>query len=568
MTWTLGIGGYSHDASAALLRDGKLVAAVQEERLTRIKHIGGFPYKSIEYCIEVGGIGPKDISAIAFYAKKSNWDRLLLGALKASFLNIRDTLSDTQGFIDTIGNRVYKSLRFRAELRRFFFETGFGKAIFYDYDHHACHAASAFYSSPFDKAVILCIDGAGDGKTTSAWIGRGNVISEIDLGIRHPHSLGLVYHRVTEYLGFLSSGDEYKVMGLAAYGEPVYLNKLRNMIILHTDGSYRLNMNYFKYQYQFSLSEKFYKTFGPPRKKDDEVTEHYANMAASLQRLFEEVLIHLALELKKRTGLKNLAISGGSALNCRGNGKLLLKGEFDSIFVPPGASDLGTSIGAAQYHYHQVLRKPRACHMKRDDWGPGYGDEEILEELNRSGLKYKRLVHPAATAAELIAEGNIVGWFQGRMEFGPRALGYRSILADPRRKDVKDRINKTIKFREEFRPFAPSILREYVKAYFNADVNCPFMTFTLDVLPEKRSEILGIVHVDGTGRLQTVSKEDQPLYYSLISKFNELTGVPVVLNTSFNLAGEPIVCSPHDAIRTFYTCGIDVLVMGHYLVRK
>lgn len=339
-------------------------------------------------------------------------------------------------------------------------------------------------------------------------------------------------------------------------------------IITYENNGYKLNMKYFSYQYEYSLSEKFYKEFGQPRMKGDEITKHYANMAASMQKLFEDVLFHLALILKKRTGVKNLVICGGAALNCKGNGKLLLTGEFDNIFVPPAASDLGTSIGAAQYHYHHIMDNPKYFRIKTDDLGPEYTDEEILNELNRSGLKYEHLDNPAYKAAELIANGKIVGWFQGHMEFGPRALGYRSILADPRKGNIKDKINKTIKFREEFRPFAPSILREFVIDYFNMDVDCPFMTYTLDILPNKRDVVQGIVHVDGSGRLQTVSQEDQPLYYSLIARFKELTGVPVILNTSFNLAGEPIVCSPYDAIRTFYTCGMDALVIGKYLIQK
>lgn len=567
MKYILGIGGYSHDSSAGLLCDGKLIAAVQEERLTRIKHIGGFPYESIKYCLKAGGVKPQDISAIAFYTKKSNWDGYLWDVLKISFRHIGFTMANPKGFVHSVGYRVYKSLNFRADLERFFYETGFKKTRFFDYQHHACHAASAFFASPFEEGLVLCVDGGGDGKTTTAWVGKGNRLTEIDLEIRNPHSLGLIYTRITKYLGFLSPGDEYKVMGLAAYGKPAYLDRIREMIRLR-EGGYRLNMEYFNYQYEYSLSEKFYKEFGPPRKKGEEITEHHANMAASMQKLFEEVLLHLALWIKKTTGLRNLAISGGSALNCRGNGRLLLTGEFDNIFVPPAASDLGTSIGAAQYHYHQTLNMPRTFVLKTDDWGPGYTDQEILEELVRSGVRYEDVQNPAATAAKLLAEGKIVGWFQGRMEFGPRALGYRSILADPRQKSIKDRINKTIKFREEFRPFAPAILREHVKDYFNADVNCPFMTFTLDVLAEKRDFVPGIVHVDGTGRLQTVSREDQPLYYALIAGFKELTGVPVVLNTSFNLAGEPIVCSPYDAIRTFFTCGMDILIIGKYLLRK
>lgn len=563
----LGIGGYSHDASAALLCDGKIVAAVQEERLNRIKHSPGFPNESIKYCLEAGNIKPKDITAISFYCKKTNWDNILLHTLKASASNVKHTVCNLKGFRDSIGYRVIKSLNFRADYARFFYETGFSKKIFYDYDHHACHAASGFYSSPFDEAVILCIDSVGDNKSTSYWAGGGNTIKEIMPATKSPHSIARVYNRITKYLGFHSTGDEYKVMGLAAYGKPVYYDRMKNLIVLQDDG-YKLNMKYFIYQYEYSLSDKFYEEFGPPRKKGDEITGHYADIAASVQRLFEEVLMHLALLLKKKTSMKNLVISGGAALNCKGNGGLLRSNEFDNIFVPPAASDLGTSIGAAQYHYHQVMGMPRDFSLKVDGWGPGFTDEQISLELNRAGLGYRVVENPAIAASELIAKGMIIGWFQGRMEFGPRALGYRSILADPRKKEIKDKINKTIKFREEFRPFAPSILREHVKDYFGSDLDCPFMTYTLEVLPGKRDDIQGVVHVDGSGRVQTVSREDQPLYHELIHHFYKLTGVPAVLNTSFNLAGEPIVCSPFDAIRTFFTCGMDALVIGKYLISK
>ncbi len=563
----LGIGGYSHDASTALICDGKLVAAVQEERLTRIKHQGGIPYKSIRYCLKAGGIKPADVSAVAFYTKKSNWDRILWDVFKDSIKKLNYTIFNMSGFANSIGYRVYKSLNFRADLARFFYETGFSKNTFFDYDHHTCHAASGFYSSPFERAVILCLDSVGDGKTTSFFLGEGHLIKEIFPSIKYPHSIAHVYNRITKYLGFTSSGDEYKVMGLAAYGKPLYFDKLKDLVIYEKDG-YRLNMKYFSYQYEYSLSKRFFKEFGAARKKEEAITAHHKNMAASMQKLFEDVLFHLASIVKNKSGFRNLVISGGAALNCKGNGKLLYRGEFDNVFVPPGASDLGTSLGAALYHYHQKLDMPRNFTLETDGLGPEYSDEEIRNALERSVLRYERIENPADTAAKLVADGNIVGWFQGRMEFGPRALGYRSILADPRRESIKDKINKTIKFREEFRPFAPSMLQEYTKEYFNKNISSPFMTFTLDITPANKENLAGVVHVDGSVRLHTVSKEDQPLYYSLIEKFYNLTGVPAVLNTSFNLMDEPIVCSPQDAIRTFFSCGMDVLVIGNYLVRK
>lgn len=565
MNWILGIGGYTHDASAALLCDGKPIAAVQEERLSRIKHVGGFPYKSIKYCLEVGGIKLHDISAIAFYTKKSNWDGYLIDAIKAGFRDIGATYKNLANYVDFLQNRIVISLTFRGKLH-YFFKQGFNKKIFFDYDHHACHAASTYYASPFDEAIIMCIDAGGDGRSTTMWLGRGNTLSEIKKSIKFPHSIGLLYSNISRYLGFPYIGDEYKVMGLAAYGKPLYLEKLKDMITLTKDG-YRVNLRYFNLN-NYSLSNKFYKEFGPLRKKGDEINDHHKNMAASIQELYEEVVLHISLCLKKQTGIKNLGIAGGVALNCKANGRLLCSRVFDKIFVPPAASDAGTSIGAALYHYHHTMRMPRNFVIKTDSFGPEYNDEEILDELKRSGVKYNSLDNPSHAAARLIAQGKIIGWFQGRMEFGPRALGNRSILADPQKGYVKDRINKTIKFREEFRPFAPSCLREKVDEFFHIDVDSPFMTYTLDVLPEKRNSIQAVVHVDGSARLQTVSKEDQPLYYALITKFYELTGIPAVLNTSFNLSGEPIVCSPYDALRTFFTCGIDELIIGKYLVKK
>lgn len=310
VAWVLGIGGYSHDASAALVHDGELVAAVQEERLTRIKHVGGFPYESINYCLRAGGIEKEKVSAIAFYARKSNWDKYLWDVLKASVYHSQCTLANLRGFVASVGYRLYRSFNFRADLARFFYETGFDSKLFFDHKHHACHAAAGYYSSPFDEAIVLCVDGGGDGKTTSAWIGRGTRLEELDLGIRHPHSMGLIYTRVTRYLGFLSPGDEYKVMGLAAYGKALHLNKMREMIQLLPDGTYRLNMNFFNYQFEYSLADLFYKEFGPSRKKGEPIDEQHADIAASVQALFEEVLLYLAVGLKKRTGIRNLVISG------------------------------------------------------------------------------------------------------------------------------------------------------------------------------------------------------------------------------------------------------------------
>ena len=343
MSWILGIGGYSHDASAALLHDGRLIVAIQEERIVRIKHKGGFPYKAIEECLRYANISPKNITAIAFYTKKSNWDKLLFHMLKASLSNIRYTISDLNGFINSIGYRAYMSLNFRADLKRFFYETNFKKELFYDYDHHACHAAAGFYSSPFDEAIIIVIDSVGDGKTTSFWVGKENVIKEVQSSISFPHSIAHVYNRITKYLGFLSTGDEYKVMGLAAYGKPNYIDKLRNLIIFDDNG-YRLNMEYFEYQYEYSLSKKFYEEFGPPRNKGDEINTHYADIASSMQLLFEEVLVHLVSGMKKKTGIKNLVITGGAALNCKANGKLLLSEVVDRVFVPPVLGPLNTII--------------------------------------------------------------------------------------------------------------------------------------------------------------------------------------------------------------------------------
>ncbi|OGV37090.1 MAG: hypothetical protein A2X48_04570 [Lentisphaerae bacterium GWF2_49_21] len=568
MYYTLGIGGFSHDSSAALLEDGKLAAAVQEERLSRIKHEGGFPYKSINYCLDSAGIKLDDVSAVAFYAKKSNWDKVLFTLAKDSVLNPIYSISHIRNVAVGFGRRLYMSAQFRAEYERFLVKTKLDRSKFHFYDHHSCHAASAFLCSKYDNAIILCIDSVGDGKTTSGWIGRGNSIIPVDLKIRYPHSIAKIYAKITEFLGFHSLGDEYKVMGLAAYGKPSRIEELRKLVRFLPNGEIKLDMNYFTYHDGYGFSSKFYDVFGLPRGNNTPVDGNYADIAASIQALFEEVVMHHALYLKKSTGIRNLCLCGGTALNSKCNGKLVLTGEFDNIFIPPAASDLGTSIGAALLHWNQKLNKPRSFVLETDALGPRYDDPFIKSELEKYNLKYVETEDPSIAAAKLISKGRIIGWFQGRMEFGPRALGYRSILADTRKAEIKNKINSTIKFREEFRPFAPSILRECVKDYFEKDINCPFMTFTLMIKPDRQSEIQGVCHVDGSGRLQSVAENENPAYYRLIKEFHKITGVPVVLNTSFNLAGEPIVCSPYDAIRTFFTSGMNDLIIGKYILSK
>jgi carbamoyltransferase len=463
----------------------------------------------------------------------------------------------------------------RLRLRKIIKKIGFKAKILF-VDHHLSHSGAAFLCSPFENAAIITIDGVGEYTTTRISLGKGNQIIPLR-EIQFPHSLGLLYSTFTAFLGFEVNEGEFKVMGLAPYGKPTYYEKIKKLIQIKDYGSFKLNMKYFAYTYSERMfSNEFIKLFGKPRKPNSEITERDKDLAASLQKILEEVIIKIAKHTKEITGQENLCIAGGVALNSVANGALLREKIFKNIFVQPASTDAGSAIGAALYFYNCYLNKKRCYEMKTDYLGPEYKNEEIIQILNEYSIKgikyefmdYKKLIKKTAG---LLAENKIIGWFQGRMEFGPRALGNRSILANPNKKEMKDILNERVKHRESFRPFAPSVLEEYAKEYFkidNKNTRWPFMLFVFPVRKNKQSIISAVTHVDGTARIQTVSKENNSLYYDLIKEFYKIKKIPVVLNTSFNVRGEPIVMSPKDALETFLKTGMDYLVIGNYFISK
>ena len=562
--YVLGIGGLAHDASAALIKDGELIAAIQEERLTRQKHVGGFPFKAVDFCLKFANINYVEIEAVAIYTTKNHLLRMIIDNIKEYLLRYRD-FSNILSF--SLGNYYrlkrlnvyYRNLRHAYRL--------IPKNKFYFVDHHDAHVASSFLVSPFSESLILCVDAVGDGHCTSVYYGSKNKMTRI-IDVRYPNSVSHIYTLMTYYLGFYGRGNQYKVMGLSSYGAPKYYEQLKE-IISFNDNGYELQRKYYDMKPNIIFSSYFYKIFGPPRGKDEAITDRHADMASSVQKLFEEVVYHICQLAKEKHFSDNLCMTGGSALNCVLNGKLISKKLFKNVFVPPGASDCGTAIGAAFYYNNIECGNDRNFLLKHDYWGNEFSDAEVKHKLNELSINYEHVKDPAKTAAQTLSDDKIVGWFQGRMEYGPRALGNRSILADPRSKRNKDRINQTIKFREEFRPFAPAIINEQVDDYLEKP-SClsPFMSHAFLVKSQKRSEIPSVVHIDGSARLQTVNEYDNALFYNLIKEFYGLTGIPVVLNTSFNLAGDAIVCKIEDAVNTFNKSAIDVLIIGNYVITK
>lgn len=560
--YILGIGYGSHDASASLLKDGQIVAAAEEERFTRIKHCPSFPQNAIDFCLKRAGISANDIDHIAHW-----WDYSQF-TFKKFIYGLRYL------------RKNYKLLRyetFRGRLnteRQRFVERclGITKPVCHHFvTHHTAHAASAYYPSGFDEAAVLSIDGRGEWECTVLYYANEKGIEKLKQ-IFFPHSLGIFYSTFTSYLGFEIDSDEYKVMGLAPYGEPAYKDAFEKIVRLRPEGNYELDLDYFKFHYRMFpkdwFSPKVEKIFGPRRYKDDLVEQRHANVACSLQKRLEDAELHVINHLYKLTKCKNLCIAGGVGLNCVANGRILRETPFENIFIQPAANDAGTSLGAALYAHNQILGGNNHCNFTDAYLGPEYSNDEIKKNLDLCKISYTYCEDPGKVAARFIADGRIVGWFQGRMEFGPRALGNRSILADPRRKEMKDIVNKAIKYREEFRPFAPAVVVESARDFFADGVPSSYMLLVTDVLPEKRTVIPAITHKDGTARLQTVSRETNPRFHELISEFGRITGVPVVLNTSFNVKGEPIVCTPSEAIRCFYSTGLDVLILGNYLIQK
>ena len=559
--YTLGISCYYHDSAAALLKDGHVIAAVEEERFSRKKFDDGFPKMAIDWCLCEAKISTDQINLVAFYDKPVlKFERLLDNYIAVAPRGL-------YSFLDVIPKWIHKRLWIKDEIKKHL--KGFKGQIVFP-EHHKSHAAHAFFTSPFEEAAILSVDGVGEWTTTSFGTAKGTTI-DLTHDIRWPHSVGLFYSAFTYFLGFQVNEGEYKLMGLSAYGKPKYYDTiLSELIDLKDDGSIHLNMKYFAFTYdKVMTNQKFTNLFGiPPRNKNDKSEQIHFDIGASAQKVLEDILLTMVNHIHKKTSLSNLCLGGGVALNGVANYRILKEGPFDHIHIPPSPGDAGSAVGCAQFAYFSHLKNQRniesdpAKRIKENVYvGPSYSNEDILSFLNSNKIKHEILGRKTLLeqTAKLISEGNIVGWYQGKMEWGPRALGNRSILADPRDPKMKDILNEKIKHRESFRPFAPSILEEYASDYFEIDVASPYM---LMVAPIKKPEkIPAVTHVDGTGRLQTVSKEANPLYYDLIEEFNKITGVPVVINTSMNVMGEPIVNTPEQAYAMLKKTDMDYLML-------
>jgi carbamoyltransferase len=590
----LGISAFYHDSAAALIADGRIVAAAQEERFTRKKFDADYPRHAIEYCLKAGGVTLADVDYVAFYDKPFlKFERLLETYLTFSPRGFR---SFRMALPLWLREKLFLKSLLGNELKALAPNFDWDKRLAFS-EHHLSHAASAFYPSPFQRAAVLTMDGVGEWATTSAGVGNGHEL-EIRKEINFPHSLGLLYAAFTYYTGFKVNSGEYKLMGLAPYGTPKYAQLIYdNLMDLKPDGSFRLNLDYFNYCTGLTMtSEHFDALFGgPPRMPGVPLEQRDMDLAASIQAVIEEAVLRLTRSLAEETGEENLCLAGGVALNCVANGKVLRDGKFDNIWVQPAAGDCGGALGAALAIYHLYANRPRTVPNTPDGMvgsylGPEFDDGETQRRLKAAGARYTTLPRDRLLdcTAQALADGKAVGWFQGRMEFGPRALGNRSILADPRDPQMQKKLNLKVKYRESFRPFAPSVLREHVSEWFDIDVDSPYMLmvapvlechrremmceqqklFGIDKLNVPRSSIPAVTHVDYSARVQTVHRETNPLYHDLISRFHGLTGCPVLVNTSFNVRSEPIVCTPEDAFRCFMGSEIDVLVAGNcYLVK-
>ena len=583
----LGISAFYHDSAACLLRDGEIVAAAQEERFTRKKGDASLPVNAIDYCLAEGGIEVDDLAYVGFYDKPLlKFERILETYLGVAPRGFRSFLQAGPLWIK---EKLYMDRELRDTL-------GFEGEILYS-EHHESHAASAFFPSPFREAAILTMDGVGEWATATWGIGRGDDI-ELLQELHWPDSLGLLYSAFTYYTGFKVNSGEYKVMGLAPYGEPRYVDTiLTELVDLKEDGSFRLNQKYFNYLTGLTMTNgAFDELFGgPPRVPETKITQREMDLARSIQDVCEEIMLRMARTVHRETGQENLCLAGGVALNCVGNGRILREGPFERLWIQPAAGDAGGALGVAQLIWHRYCRQPRRLNDCKDGMqgaylGPAFTPAQIKSYLDSQGAEYERLDREALIerVAEILAAENVVGWFQGRMEFGPRALGSRSILGDPRSPRMQAKMNLKIKFREGFRPFAPSVLREHVSDYFELDRESPYMLLVapvkkqrqipmteeqqslwgIDKLNVARSDIPAVTHVDYSARVQTVSKETNPDYYALIREFQNVSGCPVVVNTSFNVRGEPIVCTPEDAYRCFMRTDMDYLAIGPYLLDK
>ena len=559
----LGVHWGEHDSAACLVQDGRLVAAVEEERLNRIKHAPfAFPLRAARYCLEAGGITPEDVDIVAFsFAPSVGLGRGILHAArnfpKANFIALTEVVRRAWYLAQSAFARY--SLKLPARTRSIYVP------------HHLAHAASAFFCSPFDKAAVLVVDGMGEWPATSLYQGLGNQLHSVAT-VNFPHSLGFFYSAFTEYFGFDPFDGEYKVMGMAAYGEPRFHERLCDIVEILNGANYRLDLRYFNFHREYGrttwYSPHMVDVFGPASASTQMPEQHYLDIAASVQQRLEDALFHLVDYLHQQTQLPNLCMAGGVALNSAANGKIAQRGPFERLFVQPASSDSGCALGAALYVHHSILKNESRDPLRDVYLGPEYDSDEIEADLRRNLLNYEIVENPSEIAAALLTEGKIVGWFQGRMEFGPRALGNRSILADPRQADMKDRINAAVKFREPFRPFAPSVIEEKSDDYFENVGGSPYMLRVTQVRPGMDERIPAVTHVNGTARLHTVSHESNPLYHELIQCFGEKTGVPVVLNTSFNVRGEPIVCTPKEAIACFFSSGLDALILDRFLLQK
>ena len=557
----LGISGFYHDSAAALLQDGQLVAAAHEERFTRKRHDPDLPKQATEYCLRAAGIELSDLDYLVFYDKPFvKFERILLTYL-ATFP--RSLPSFSKAIPIWLKEKLWVPKVIEQQL-------GYdGELLFAE--HHQSHAASAFLPSPFEEAAILTLDGVGEWATATQGVGKGDKF-ELIREIRFPHSLGLLYSAFTYYLGFKVNSAEYKVMGAAPYGDPKYADAIfEHLVDLREDGSFKLNMKYFAYDYGLTMTnKKFEQLFGQPRREpESEMEQFHWDMAASVQKVTEEVVLRIANDLHERTGLKNLCMAGGVALNCVANGRLIREGPFENLWVQPAAGDAGGALGAAMFAQHCVLGQPREFRMDHAYWGPEYSDAEIQSFLEARGAPYETLSREEMireTARALDEDQAVVGWFQGRMEWGPRSLGSRSILADARNVDNWKRVNLKIKFRESFRPFAPACLAEKAEDWFDIDRESPYMLLVCQVKDGVNAP--AITHVDGSARLQTVTRESHEEFYDLIHAFDERTGCPTIINTSFNVRGEPIVCSPEDAYLCFMRTNMDLLVLGNQILRK
>ncbi len=583
----LGISCFYHDSAACLVRDGMIIGAAQEERFTRSKHDYNFPKNAIVYCLREGGISAGNLDFVVFYDKPFiKFERILETSLTYAPSGIRQ-------FIQAIPLWLKQKLWIPEIIRD---QLGYrGKILFCG--HHESHAASAFYPSPFKEAAFLTIDGVGEWETASFGIGKDNSL-ELQHYLQFPHSLGLLYSAFTYYIGFKVNSGEHKLMGLAPYGKPNYVDLiLKKLVDIKDDGSFKINMEYFGFGNGLRMTNwKFERLFGgAPRKSESKIAQKEMDLAASIQKVTEEIMLKMAGHIHKTTGQKNLCLAGGVALNCVGNGRILREGPFDHIWIQPASGDAGGAMGAALLVWHKYLGNKRITDNIKDSLagsllGPGYNDEEIGNFLKKQNISFRKLdcIELPGIIAQLIAEGNVIGWFQGKMEFGPRALGSRSILGDARNKEMQTKMNLKIKYRESFRPFAPTVLKEEAANWFELDRESPYMLLVTPVKKDKRfdmdvalnaargfdklkvtrSLIPAVTHVDYSARTQTIKREDNPLYYDMLNEFFKKTGCPVIINTSFNVRGEPLVCTPEDAFCCFMRTEMDYLVIGSYLLDK